>query len=141
MPNAKCSLVKCPYRIVSHFACFPLCSCVFVCVCVQGVDGAGNVSPQPCSSMQWRVDTTAPSILLLSPANATVTRNATVDVTVDSSEPLSMLVVLQPGAAGWTEVAVSSVLQHTVTMTVASEGPHHAWLKGKGMVVNAHVWH
>jgi hypothetical protein len=80
--------------------------------------------------MWWSVDITAPSISLLSPANSTETRNSTVDVTVKSSESLSMMLVLQPGATDWTEVAVTSILEHTVVVTATNEGAHQALLKG-----------
>ena len=49
--------------------------------------------------MTWTVDTTAPELSVASPANNTVTRNGTMEVTLHSNEPLSELLVLQPGAA------------------------------------------
>jgi hypothetical protein len=84
--------------------------------------------------MWWSVDTTSPVISLVSPVNATVTRNSTVKVTVESSEPLSMMLVLQPGATAWTEAAVASTLVHTVMVAATNEGPHHTWLKGMRMI-------
>jgi hypothetical protein len=65
-------------------------------------------------------------LFVVSPANHTVTRNGTMTVTVQPNEPLSELMVLQPGATVWTTVAAAvEVVLHAI-----GEGQQQAALKG-----------
>jgi hypothetical protein len=65
---------------------------------------------------------------VISPANNTVTRKATMKVTLNVSEPLAVLLVLQPGAIEWTKAnATAGVL----ILTAYGEGQQQAALKGE----------
>jgi hypothetical protein len=93
----------------------------------QGVDQAGNVSPRPCAFMSWTVDTIAPELSVITPANNTVTQNSTMTVMVNASEPLSRLLVLQPGFAKWTKANATT---SEFMLTAYGEGQQQAALKG-----------
>jgi hypothetical protein len=96
--------------------------------------------------MSWAVDTSGPELFVVSPANHTVTRNGTMTVTVQPNEPLSELMVLQPGDTVWTKVAgvVSitplqtsvSPLSLAVVATVDTDGLHCIKMKGVDQVGN-----
>jgi hypothetical protein len=74
------------------------------------MDQAGNVSPRPCGNMSWIVDSTAPELSVISPANNTVTRSSNITLNLQANEPLSGLLVLQPGATVLSREIASSQL-------------------------------
>jgi hypothetical protein len=78
--------------------------------------------------MSWTVDSTAPSLSVISPANNTVTRNGTMTVTLNASEPLAVLLVLQPGDIEWTNIDATA---GELILRAHGEGKQQAALKGE----------
>lgn len=111
-------------------------------LCAKGVDEAGNVSPYPCGSVTWLVDTTGPHLSVISPSNNTVTRNRTMTLQLKSNEPLSQLLGLLPGNTMWTKVAAVSSWSESqqqivgVVASVSTDGLHCLAVKGVDLVSN-----
>jgi hypothetical protein len=85
------------------------------------------VSPVPCFNFSWTVDTVAPVLVIANPANSSVTRNPNLTLTLQWNEPLSKLLVLQPGAVVWT-TRVDGEFQ--VVLIAVGEGLQQASVKG-----------
>jgi hypothetical protein len=77
--------------------------------------------------MTWTVDTTAPVLSVISPANNTVTRNATMTVMLNANEPVAGLLLLLPGASEWTK---ANTTVGELLLTAYGEGQQQAALKG-----------
>jgi hypothetical protein len=119
-------------------------------VCSQGVDQAGNVSPRPCGNITWTVDTTAPMLSVISPANNTVTRNGTMTVTLNASEPVVGFLVLHSSSTTWAAVTNVDDVSSThglaeptfvirVSTNVTTDGWHCIQVKGADRLDNVQM--
>ena len=103
--------------------------------------------PQPCGSVSWSVDTTAPILTAVSAGNNTVVQTRSMTLFLQSNEPLAALLVLLPGAATWTKAAgvgweqLSTLAQRNMTVSlvasVPTDGLYRIDVKGVDQVGNA----
>jgi hypothetical protein len=102
---------------------------------LKGRDAAGNESPSPCRMFSWVVDTTTPTVDVISPAPGIRTRNDWIAVSVKGDEALSGILFWLPGAVTW-----SRSTAETVVLSTAGVGSKYVFFKG-GMLAGVLCLH
>ena len=105
---------------------------------LKGRDAAGNLSPQPCATFLWEVDTLAPLVAVTSPHAGMRTRLESVNLLISSSELLSALMLMLPGGSEWVKYVLvpGAVGRYNITINQSMPGPNSVLLQGVDLVGN-----
>ena len=104
----------------------------------KGGDAAGNLSPQPCATFEWEVDTLAPLVVVTSPLTGMRTRLESVNLVISSSELLSAVFLMHPDGSEWVKyvLVLGAVGRYNVTINQNMSGPNSVLLQGVDLVGN-----